>query len=123
MTGEKVYDCYTYAMELGFTEREARDIAASKTGRGQDATVLRRMARAKGLIPAEAKPATEGMGKVTPAETKKHKGKVLTNTAGETVNEGLTYPLSATARKHKHSYRKDGTCACGNVKRQRKVKA
>ena len=43
------YDCYSYAKELGFTEQEARDLAASKVGKGQDATVLRRLATAKGL--------------------------------------------------------------------------
>jgi len=43
------YDCYSYAIELGFTEQEARDLAASKVGRGQDATVLRRLATFKGL--------------------------------------------------------------------------
>ena len=43
------YDCYSYAKELGFTEQEARDLAASKVGKGQDATVLRRLATFKGL--------------------------------------------------------------------------
>lgn len=43
------YDCYTYAIELGFTEEEARDLAKSKAGKGQDATVLRRLAVIKGL--------------------------------------------------------------------------
>lgn len=95
---DKVYDCYTYAKELGFTEAEARDIAASKTGRGQDATVLRRMARAKGLI---AEPKTEGKGKTSATKT----------------------TLSTEPKKHRHSYRKDGTCACGHVRRERKVKA
>ena len=43
------YNCYRYAIELGFTEAEARLLQASKVGLGQDATVLRRIATAKGL--------------------------------------------------------------------------
>jgi hypothetical protein len=43
------YNCYDYAKELGFTEEEARSLQASKMGKGQDATVLRRLAIAKGL--------------------------------------------------------------------------
>src|SRR3989304_2857153 len=45
----KLYNCYEYAIELGFTETEARLLQASKVGLGQDATVLRRLAKAKGL--------------------------------------------------------------------------
>ena len=43
------YNCYDYALELGFTEEEARSLQASKMGKGQDATVLRRLAAVKGL--------------------------------------------------------------------------
>jgi len=43
------YNCYSYAKELGFTEEEARALQASKCGKGQDATVLRRLATVKGL--------------------------------------------------------------------------
>ena len=43
------YSCYSYALELGFTEEEARTLASSKAGKGQDATVLRRLATVKGL--------------------------------------------------------------------------
>jgi len=43
------YNCYQYAIKLGFTEAEARLLQASKVGMGQDATVLRRLATAKGL--------------------------------------------------------------------------
>jgi len=43
------YSCYQYAIELGFTETEAQALQASKLGKGQDATVLRRLAAAKRL--------------------------------------------------------------------------
>ena len=49
------YNCYSYAIELGFTEEEAQALQSSKVGKGQDATVLRRLATAKGL--ASMKPA------------------------------------------------------------------
>ena len=82
------YDCYSYAKELGFTAEEARDLAASKVGKGQDATVLRRLATAKGLpsmkpsypIPSpedepalekEVKPRVKRKGTAKPKPTKK----------------------------------------------------
>jgi len=43
------YNCYGYALELGFSEEEAKSLQASKCGKGQDATVLRRLATVKGL--------------------------------------------------------------------------
>ena len=43
------YNCYSYAKELGFTEEEALALQASKCGKGQDATTLRRLATAKRL--------------------------------------------------------------------------
>ena len=88
MEGKAVYDCYTFAIELGFTEAEARDLAATKSGKGQDATVLRRIARVKRPIDAKA---------------------------GESIY--------AEPKKHKHYYRKDGTCKRGAVRRERKAKA
>ena len=61
------YNCYQYTIELGFTEAEARLLQASKCGKGQDATVLRRLAKAKGLpsikpkypMPAQVEPPVE----------------------------------------------------------------
>ena len=49
------YNCYEYAIELGFTEEEARSLQASKMGKGQDATVLRRLATVKGLASMKPK--------------------------------------------------------------------
>jgi hypothetical protein len=49
------YNCYSRAIELGFTEAEARSLQASKNGKGQDATVLRRLAATKGLASMKPK--------------------------------------------------------------------
>ena len=43
------YNCYDYALELGFTEAEARALQASKDGKGQPDTTLRWLATVKGL--------------------------------------------------------------------------
>jgi len=63
------YNCYDYAKELGFTEEEARSLQASKAGKGQDATVLRRLATFKGLASMKPKypvPAVEEVQGTSP---------------------------------------------------------
>ena len=43
------YNCYDYALELGFTEAEAQALQASKAGKGQPSDTLRWLATIKGL--------------------------------------------------------------------------
>jgi len=87
------YSPYKLAIELGFTEAEARQLDKANA----DATNIRRVAVAKGLAsvkPALAKPKPEPEPVATQAE--------------------------AVTKPHRHYYRKDGTCRCGAV---RKVKS
>lgn len=91
---EKTYNAYEYAKELGFSEADAQALGSCAAGSGADATNIRRIARGKGLLPE------------------------LPSSGGRTEEKPKTEPVQP--QQHKHSYRKDGTCACG---RKRKVKA
>jgi len=91
---EQKYDPKKYALELGFSEADADALGKS----GVDATLLRRLAkakRAKGLIPEQIK---MRQSEVPPPKK-------------EAPAESEAAPPEP--KKHQHSYRKDGTCACG----------
>ncbi len=93
---DKVYSPYKLAIELGFTEEQARRFEWN----GTDATNMRRIAEHLGLPstkPDLAKP------------------KPKTEQSRQDDDES-----GATGKKHKHYYRKDGTCRCGVA---RKVKS
>ncbi len=98
MTEEK-YDARTFALELGFSEADAEFYAQVNP----NATNLRNVAkakRAKGLMPDQL---AEGV--------------VIHQVKGTSEAGGiLPYGVKPNAKKHHHSYRKDGTCACGAVK-------
>ncbi|GAH68514.1 unnamed protein product [marine sediment metagenome] len=83
---EQVYNPYEFAKELGFTEAECQTLAHIEA----HATNIRAVARAKGLLP----------DKKTIALPDKVESKPDSQAEG---------------KKHRHHYRKDGTCRCGAV--------
>ena len=100
---DELYSPYKLAIELGFTEAEAQDLDHAQA----DATNIRRVAEAKGLPstkPKLGKPSgVDADGQPNPPEP-----------------EPVATQAEAVTKPHRHSYRKDGTCRCGAV---RKVKA
>lgn len=99
MAKEDKYNAYKFAKSLGFSDADARLMADAKLGKGADATTIRRIARVKGLLPAE------GMARMRQP----------------VVAEPVTIiEPQAEGKRHKHYYRKDDTCACGQVKKVKK---
>ena len=104
---EELYSPYKLAIELGFTEALARHYEK----RGTNATNLRKIAVAMdlpGTKPTIAKPPDE-LPPEPDAEPERE----------PVVDE---HASTSAVTKHKHSYRKDGTCACGAVKKARQPK-
>lgn len=101
---DKIYSPYKLAIELGFSEREARHYAELNL----DATKLRQIARAKdmpGMKPKLSKPEPKS------EPTEYGSGIVLTHEV-----EPKPEP-----KKHKHYYHKDtGVCSCGAVRKAKK---
>jgi len=100
---DQIYSPYKLAIELGFTEAEARDLDHAQA----DATNIRRVAEAKGLPSTKPK-----LAKPERSFTPKQEPELLPSLE-------IT-PSQAEGKPHRHSYRKDGTCRCGVA---RKVKA
>ncbi len=76
--------CYDEAIALGFTELEAKDLQASKVGRGQSSEALRRLAGVKGLLkPAYLPPKSQ-------QEARESEGPVSTATQSSIVCPGPT---------------------------------
>jgi len=96
------YSPYKLAIELGFTEAEARQLDKA----GADATNIRRVAVAKDL-PSMKKSIAN------PSFTPKPESELLPQP------EIVASQAQAVSKPHRHYYRKDGTCRCGAV---RKVK-
>lgn len=93
---EQVYNAKEFALELGFSEEDAGLFG----GVNANATNLRRLAkrrREKGKMPDQL--AEKAVGSVTVVAT--------------------VTPTEVEGKKHKHAYRKDGTCKCGKVKGKR----
>ncbi len=116
---EQVYDAKTYALELGFSEEDAERFGKQD----YDATKLRLLAKSRGvkkLMPDQLAAKAEGEGKsgMHPLDVKAL-AKINAEKAAEATARALEERLAAKPKVHKHYYRKDGTCACGAV---RKVK-
>ena len=91
---EELYSPYKLAIELGFNEEQARRFEWNST----NATNMRRIAKSLGL------PSTkQDLAKPEPKPEPKPE------LAGEDA-EPVTKP-------HRHSYRKDGSCRCGAVRK------
>ena len=97
------------ALELGFTEAEVDQMMTA----GVDATNMRRMAKGKfgetdeTVTPALGSRLGDAIAAKVDAKVTETEPTALANKQGDT-------------KPHKHSYRKNGTCACGAVRRAKK---
>lgn len=111
------YDTKECALELGFSKESAERFAAVNA----NATNLRRLAeakRAKGLMPDQI---AERAADAEAARLAKAEGSETVHLTDEELSAGVSVedekPDVPAVPKHKHYYRKDGTCACGVVRK------
>ena len=112
---DKTYSPYKLAIELGFSEALAKHYEELDL----DATKLRQIARAKDMPSSKPK-----LGK---PETTINVNEPIPDDApvilvDEEVVKGIADKLDKALIKplHRHSYRKDGTCRCGAVRKAKK---
>jgi len=119
--GEKLYDAEKYALELGFSEHYAEFAGRA----GVDATTLRNVAKAKRARGLMRDQKGEVVGELpysvslNKGETPEQVPAVDLKKATEEVYEALENRVAPEPepKKHQHYWRKDGTCACGAVRK------
>ena len=110
---EQKYNPYEFAKSLGFSGDDAQRVANAKDGKGLDATNVRRIAKVKGLL--SDKP------KIDVPKFVSESGAIETEPKGDVIGVGTKAIVDNLPKKHKHYYRKDGTCSCGAVRKAKKA--
>ena len=129
------YNAYEFAKSLGFSDDDCQRIANAKDGKGLDATNIRRIAKVKGLLPDKPKIAAPPLESVTvmfPPEPEERveidvpkfvseSGAIETEPKGDVIGVGTKAIVDNLPKRHKHYYRKDGSCSCGAVRKANKA--